>query len=302
MKITYTPIDGLDHMLTHFSQFEHDSKTLARAWAFRGQKVAKDVDGFYKLRTSLEKALTSCGHSLEQAPDVEMGLFRKFKRQSQQFLEHVPEQGNYMEWFALMQHHGAPTRLLDWTYSFFVALYFAVAELENDQEGELWAIDVKYLNERIKQVFPEEADRKCMDDDPNAQVYDNFERMFMARGLKQFVCSMNPYKFNTRLIIQQGLFLCPGDITKPFADNLAAHFPSERDLDRHLMVFKIEKKARNEIMQVLFRMNIGDASLFPGLDGFAKSLKDLLVFPKFTEMFPADSSYVKDSVWAPRVR
>ena len=226
-----------------------------------------------------------------------MGLFRKFKRQSEQFLEHIPAQENYMEWFALMQHHGAPTRLLDWTHSFFVALYFAIAELENDQDGELWALDTKYLNRRIGKLFPKKSDRRCAEDDPNAQVHNNFERMFMLHKPRQFVCAMNPYRFNTRLIIQQGVFLCPGDITEPFARNLEDHFPSQKKLDEHLRVFRIRKKARCELMQVLFRMTVGEASLFPGLDGFARSLKDMLVFRTVLKMFPPDSAYVKKNAW-----
>ncbi len=298
MRIKYKKIHTPEQMFRLFLSLHTDSLNVRKAWVYRGQKCSDPKPkGFRKLRTSLEKALFEGGHLLDEAPRIEMGLFRKFKRQSEQFLAHIPGQGDYLEWLALMQHHGAPTRLLDWSYSFFVALYFAVAELGPKESAELWAVDIQYLNSRMRTLFPRCSDRRCAEDDPNAQVHRNFERMFMRRKPEQFVCSMNPYRFNTRLIIQQGTFLCPGDITRPFGENLESHFASQDELDDHMKVFKIEGGARNDLMQVLYRMNIGEASLFPGLDGFARSLRDVLPFREVTKMFPPDSLYVKKKVW-----
>jgi hypothetical protein len=42
------------------------------------------------------------------------------------FLADTPDQDDWLEWIALMQHYGAPTRFLDWTYSLYVAVFFAV--------------------------------------------------------------------------------------------------------------------------------------------------------------------------------
>ena len=63
-----------------------------------------------------------------------------------------------------------------------------------------------------------------------------------------------------------------------------------------MKVLRIRHEVRNKLMQMLYKMNIGQASLFPGLDGFARSLKDPLVFPRFLKMFPPDSSYVRSNV------
>jgi hypothetical protein len=297
MEIRCTTIRKTDDVFNYFRELDEESKSFRKKWVYRGQKCFDDVKNFRKLTTSLERALTSAGHPLRKAPMIEKGFLRKFKRQSELFLEHVPDQGNYMEWFGLMQHHGAPTRLLDWTYSFFVALYFGLSELSNGQDGELWAVDSGHLVARVKKLFPKKSGRRCAEDDPNAQVYRNFECMFMLKKPKPFVCPMNPYKHNERLTIQQGLFFCPSDISRPFSENLESHYSSQRELDEHLRVFRIGNSIRCELLQVLYRMNIGQASLFPGLDGFARSIKDLLVFRKVLDMFPADSPYVKKSVW-----
>jgi hypothetical protein len=57
----------------------------------------------------------------------------------------LPEYDDIVSWIMLMQHHGTPTRLLDWTTSILVALYFAVNE-DNSEDGELWAVDPFALN------------------------------------------------------------------------------------------------------------------------------------------------------------
>lgn len=84
-----------------------------------------------------------------------------------------------------------------------------------------------------------------------------------------------------RLVIQQGVFFVPGDISKPFEDNLAEVLPRGKDSYKLFKyVIKFDIKERRETLLHLHRMNINRASLFPGLEGFAASLRTLLVSPK----------------------
>jgi hypothetical protein len=66
-------------------------------------------------------------------------MIREFQRAYDQFAGHVPTLHDTVEWLSMMQHHGAPTRLRDFTYSAYVVAYFAVEEAEDN--SVIWAVD-----------------------------------------------------------------------------------------------------------------------------------------------------------------
>jgi hypothetical protein len=87
---------------------------------------------------------------------MERKMIRQFKRQSHRYLENPPKDDDTIEWLALVQHFGSPTRFQDWTYSFFVALFFAVEAAE--KRCPVWAIDMDWLREKAKPMFPPGAE------------------------------------------------------------------------------------------------------------------------------------------------
>ena len=94
---------------------------------------------------------------------------------------------------------------------------------------------------------------------------------------KPLVYPVNPFRLNDRLAIQQGLFLFPGDISRPFEEHLSAaqyHKKSRENLIR--FAIKGDQKFRKEALLALHRMNMNRATLYPGLEGFATSLKILV--------------------------
>lgn len=103
------------------------------------------------------------------------------------------------------------------------------------------------------------------------------------------MCPMNPYYLNDRLIIQQGLFLSPGSVGYPFEDNVAelqydlhgGSYTESPDAKNHLMKIEIATsgETRTNIMQNLIRMNMSHSTLFPGIQGYARSHEGALVFP-----------------------
>src|SRR5262245_56010695 len=103
----------------------HIQKYCQRAWLFRGQRCDK-----WELRTSLERCWERLKIKSNLRNDFELRIIREFKRAYHQYAQHIPSSDNIIEWLSLMQHHGAPTRLLDFTYSIYVAAYFAIEYAE----------------------------------------------------------------------------------------------------------------------------------------------------------------------------
>lgn len=78
----------------------------------------------------------------------------------------------------------------------------------------------------------------------------------------------NPFRLNERLTIQKGLFLAPGDVTRSFSENLAGL--RGHDSPAHVTCFVMPPSAIDDISRDLYEANVTEATLFPGLDGFAK--------------------------------
>jgi hypothetical protein len=247
-------------------------KAVNKKWLFRGQP-----DSERGLETSLERAIRLFQHPSTSTATLEKGLIRRFIRQTHHYTTDLPDQDCKLEWLALMQHYGAPTRLQDWTYSFFVATYFAIDKA--DGKSAIWALDRTVIDQAIRHLLPPRTCKECIDDAGFIDTRQCFEEVFDRTPPIALVSPVNPFRLNERLVIQQGIFLCPGDVSRSFEENLATVLP--RPPHDALLQFIVEDSAdlRKEILRHLQRMNMNSATLFPGLDGFAKSLNTLVAFP-----------------------
>jgi hypothetical protein len=104
-------------------------------WVFRGQTFPHPLKPKIGRQDSRKDPVTNAPlpHDLSD----EGWILEEFKRRSRPYLSHTP-QGD-MEWLAIAQHHGMPTRLLDWTESFLAAAYFAVAKAGSDGPAMIYA-------------------------------------------------------------------------------------------------------------------------------------------------------------------
>jgi hypothetical protein len=171
-----------------------------------------------------------------------------------------------------MQHHGAPTRLLDFTYSIYVASYFAIETA--DQDAAVWAVNGKWaLSESaklLKAAGKNDSDVQQLEDrfiEGSERITQN---LFFESPLVRLACPMNPFRLNERLRIQKGIFLIAGSVEAPFAENLAA-LP-QHDSPDNILKIAIPRSIAEDALVGLFQMNISRASLFPGLDGYAQAL------------------------------
>ena len=240
-------------------------KCQKEGWIYRGQSDSTKV-----LETTLERACRNYGVSLKCAKHIEERLLREFQRKYYHYSHHIPDTGNSLEWLSIMQHHGAPTRLLDFTYSFYVAAYFALEESEKD--CAIWALNMEWTVEESKAKFKKGTLAwKFLQEFVTEEKEKQFKTVYMGAKPKRFACPQNPFRLNERLTIQKGVFMCPGNVSLSFEENLRSLRGWNKD--QNIVKIIIPAKFRREALDILYYMNVSHATLFPGLDGYARSLK-----------------------------
>jgi hypothetical protein len=225
-------------------------------------------------------------------------LIRQFQRSAHHFLQFVPDEDDVLEWLALMQHHGTPTRLLDFTLSPYIGLYFALEHVPIDPRMQpdicaaLWAIN--YVS--CKGIALEPLCRllaRGVDHGEKLGSPSTFRKCFLEDHREYFVAPLQPQRHNERQSVQQALFLCPSSVDLSFevifvqpkdfhattgSSEESGHIQHEetvrKNLQRLVRCAKITRQGAEEIIPKLHGMNINAGSLFPGIDGYARSLKE----------------------------
>lgn len=257
-------------------------------WGFRGQE-----DSSWGLETTLYRSARRYGLEVKSLVSREIWILKQFQRRAHHYINAPPPPERLIEWLALIQHYGGPTRLLDFTHSFYVAAFFALERATHD--SAIWAVSLFDLEEALRKKGRLKGKGDTIDVS-RQKLVSVAEPYIRGKVTDKLVLYVEPERLNERLSTQQGLFLLPGDITSSFADNLAAAFdvPSDvfqnvkektlsiKDLDEYfvssmmvnLKVLKIILPGRSITLALhdLSSMNITSATLFPGLDGFARSL------------------------------
>jgi FRG domain len=235
-----------DSWQPHLRRFRSD-------FAYRGRNDAAE-----DLRTSL--------HRLGGEPaSIERHLLRNFRKYAQR--EAVPFDSVW-NWLALAQHHGLPTRLLDWTYSPYVALHFATAAVELfDRDGVVWMIDYVRTQEHapapLRDVLREEGMIVF-----TAELLD--EAAGGLEGLQRldddtYALFLEPPSLNERIVNQYALFALLSE-AEPRLDEWLEPRP---ELARRLV---IPAELKWEVRDKLDQANITERVLFPGLDGLSSWL------------------------------
>jgi hypothetical protein len=219
------------------------------------------ADETWPLRSSLLRLLGS-GVTAEEALATEGKLLDIFKAQSHLHLRGYPLPGDddLLAWWALMQHHGAPTRLVDWTASPYVAAYFAV-ESAWDRAGTIWFIHPYTLADAFGRLPLTGRPLREVMVDPAA-----YDGVFAVPPRTQQ---------SDRLVAQQGHFTVPvnvlGDQARLLLDACDNPVADESDIMGKLIV---PAHLKPEFLHRLRAMNVTATSLFPGIDGLGRSIAE----------------------------
>jgi hypothetical protein len=142
-------INCLHHFPAPRSGFDGQGDIERTAWAFRGVD-----DATFQLEPSIERSAK--GSSMGWAA-LELNVSQEFKSRAQMYISPPLIPTDELTWLALMQHYGIPTRLLDFTFSPFVAVYFAARESKHKGQSEdqrehvrVWAMDLEAINKRFR--------------------------------------------------------------------------------------------------------------------------------------------------------
>jgi hypothetical protein len=224
-------------------------------WAFRGNRSAT-----LPLVNSLCRRLMQYCPDPVQWPSREARALRIFRRKAHIYLGERSALEDDLRCLAMMQHHGAPTRLLDFTKSPFVAAFFALEGADSD--AAVYALNTPALW-RATPTFDASLTRDLID----PRRSDNYARYFATNKLPILWCG-EPAEMDRRLVAQSGLFVVPGQIELTLEQILRNYEAGVALLTKIVLPFAL----RDDVMRSLYRMNITHATLFPDLDGLARSI------------------------------
>lgn len=246
-------------------------------YVFRG---LSDVS--YRLETSLMRL---------RGPywQLEKHLLRNFRKYAQASMVGKPvgQPDSLWHLLAMAQHHGLPTRLMDWTYSPYIALHFALANLERfDTDGVIWSVDFEKAHQLLPQTFKEQLasegaqaftvdlltsqgrqDHESCSGEKAFQEYVQTMTQFEDQGkVGEFLLFFEPPSIDERIVNQYALFSVMPN-SRRVVDDWLNHHP---ELFRRIIIpAGIKWECRDKLDQC----NITERVLFPGLDGLSSWLK-----------------------------
>jgi hypothetical protein len=200
---------------------------------------------------------------------AEQLAYRRFVGQAHLFLDPstLPGEKSLLTWWALMQHFGCPTRLLDWTASPYVAAYFAVSD-NLDRDGAIWAFDAGALARPVAESGGESIHETL------TKTKDHWD-VFWGPFEHKFVHVFTLKREHTRTATQQGVFSVCTPLRTNHGDIIDESLETEHPRSR--IKFVIEAELKREILNKLMTMTITASSLFPGLDGLGRSIREYLM-------------------------
>lgn len=250
-----TTIDELTHLLN----------SLPNSYVFRGQ-----ANAVWGLRSTLERVIGGGWNAnrVRLFEEYSLSVF-KSKYHIYSGTEHLPK--SKLSWLSVMQHYGVPTRLIDFTTSPYIALYFALETYNPLSKDNLsiFAIDYTALMEfsigfiRLKDTRFEETRMSI-----NGKQDEIFDEV-VDRYSYDIAWITEPVELNARIDRQSGTFLMSGNLEKTINDILGCSLYD----DCPMLKIIIPSDLYESMYVALRKMSINSKSIYGDLYGLAKAIK-----------------------------
>lgn len=246
------------------SWLELQERLFADAWdeALRRHRSRRVFRGVCRADHELVTSLSRLG---PRCAELELPMLRAFRKYARW---QVRDDDSIWCWLALAQHHGLPTRLLDWTFSPYVALHFVTEDAKQiDRDGVVWAVD--YVE--AHRLLPPRLERILRDEQALVFTAEMLSRAAsslaeLAAIGDEFVVFFEPPSIDDRIVNQHALFsmLPRADVTP--ASWFARH---EELIERIIVPASLKLEVRDKLDQA----NVTERVLYPGLDGLSRWLE-----------------------------
>lgn len=266
--VNITTIEQINDMIWE-QNLEPSINRYRSNYLFRG---LPNID--YHLATSLHRNCQGKESAIEES------LLRNFTKYAA--IEDDSLKSSVWRQLVIGQHHGLPTRLLDWTYSVMAALHFATSGEDlgcmEQHDGVIWQIDIMEMNDSLPSRYKKTLAKK------NAylmtiEMLDNLIHDESYTALKKYDDELNgkgllllePPSIDQRIISQYSYFsVVPAGMENPKDDNGIEDFLCKTANTRKYI---IDKSIKWRIRDMLDQMNINERTIYPGIDGLTAWLK-----------------------------
>jgi hypothetical protein len=241
-----------------------DDALIDASWG-RHAEHARSTLVFRGLARSSYSNVSSLARLTGDYPALERHLLRNFRKYAHQA---APGPTTW-DWLALGQHHGLPTRLIDWTFSPYVALHFATASWPDD-DAVLWAVDCVTAHEALPPVLrgtlEQEGSMVFTTEQLAAHATDLGALERLSEGGEAFALFFEPPTLDERIANQAAVLSVISDPTCHMDTWLSEHPDAWR-------AWRIPVRLKREVRERLDQAQITERVLLPGLDGLAAYLR-----------------------------
>lgn len=253
-------LDNIDDVMKVITEqtYNPQIKRIRSSYFYRGVR-----DANYKTATSLYRNCRNLKKELEPA------ILRAFTKYA--CIEDPSLCDSVWKQMIIGQHHGLPTRLLDWTYSPLIALHFATSEDNLDKVNRrdcvLWRMDMEKCNSTLPRKYRDVLEKEhslVFTVDMLNQLAPDLEKYDADMGTVSAAC-IEPPSVDQRIVSQYSFFsVIPSGIT-----DIETFFGQCEDC---FVRFVIKKELRWHIRDLLDQFNVNERTLLPGLDGLSRLL------------------------------